>query len=255
MKMETLQGEKRLTSFFRTGGRKGMNLNESTDRNDSIKDLYNIFWVGIANYNFPVIKNHINNFCGEWTAYNDKFKKKFIKTFRPFVDSDEQCNLIWLKFKGNNGEVFGEWFFRKGACQLIDEETYTTIDPDNEDFKDASATSSEDEYPIGIQIKNWTNDITFDIFGKAGAQIVQTGSQMKREYHNFSYEDYYKEGAVRQIIFSTTERVFNKAMDVNNWLHDEHIEFIGPKTIDKYIQKFTKESFKREIEKHIISKL
>ena len=41
--METPQGEKRLTSFFRTGGRKGMNLNESTDRNDSIKDLYNIF--------------------------------------------------------------------------------------------------------------------------------------------------------------------------------------------------------------------
>ena len=160
-----------------------------------------------------------------------------------------------MKFKGNNGEVFGEWFFRKGACQLIDEETYTTIDPDNEDFKDASATSSEDEYPIGIQIKNWTNDITFDIFGKAGAQIVQTGSQMKRENPNFSYEDYYKEGAVRQIIFSTTERVFNKAMDVNNWLQDEHIEFIGPKTIDKYLQKFTKESFKREIEKHIISKL
>lgn len=47
MKMETLQGEKRLTSFFRTGGRKGMNLNESTYRNDSIKDLYNIFWEGI----------------------------------------------------------------------------------------------------------------------------------------------------------------------------------------------------------------
>ena len=97
--------------------------------------------------------------------------------------------------------------------------------------------------------------ITFDIFGKAGAQIVQTGSQMKRENPNFSYEDYYKDGAVRQIIFSTTERVFNKAMDVNNWLQDEHIEFIGPKTIDKYLQKFTKESFKREIEKHIISKL
>ena len=64
-----------------------------------------------------------------------------------------------------------------------------------------------------------------------------------------------KPDSCRQIVFSMTNRIWNKAMDVNGWLKTGLIEFIGPEQIDKYLLSFTKDKFKKQITDKIIKKL
>jgi len=253
--METIDNSYKCLVTFAHTGKRGTNLSDTPIRNKVLKSLYKEFFEKLVKWNFPLHNNKIKNFCGEWTKFNEKFHKHFNTVFRKQVDNDEQCNNCWLKFKGNCGEIFAEWYFRYGDCSLIEQKTYTTVDPNNENFTDASAVSSEDDYPIGIQIKNWVNEISFDVFKAAAAQLAQTAIKKKIENPNFDMDEFMKPDTCRQIVFSTTARIWNKAMDVDNWLKTGLIEFIGPDTIDKYLQNFTKEKFAKQITEKIINKL
>lgn len=254
--METIDNSYKSLITFAHTGKRGTNLSDTPIRNTTLKRLYKEFFTELVNWNFPVHNNKfIKNFCGEWVKFNNKFKTTFENKFRKLVDTDEQCFNCWLKFKGNCGEIFAEWYFRYGDCSIIEQSTYTTVDPNNENFTDASAESSEDSYPIGIQIKNWVNEISFDVFEKASAQITQTGMQMKIQDPNFDWNSFMKPDSCRQIVFSMTNRIWNKAMDVNGWLKTGLIEFIGPEQIDKYLLSFTKDKFKKQITDKIIKKL
>ena len=254
--METIDNSYKSLITFAHTDKRGTNLSDTPVRNKAIKKLYKDFFTQLVNWDFPLHnKKFIKNFCGEWTKFNEKFQKHFNKTFRKLVDTDEQCFNCWLKFKGNCGEIFAEWYFRYGDCSMIEQNTYTTVDPNNENFTDASAISSEDEYPIGIQIKNWVNEISFEVFTKAVAQITQTVIQMKTKDPNFDTNKIMKPDSCRQIVFSTTARIWNRAMDVDGWLKTGLIEFIGPDTIDKYLLSFTKEKFTKQITEKIIKKL
>lgn len=254
--METIDDSYKCLITFAHTGKRGTNLSDTPIRNTTLKRLYKEFFTQLVNWNFPVHNNKfIKNFCGEWVKFNNKFKTTFEKKFRKLVDTDEQCFNCWLKFKGNCGEIFGEWYFRYGDCSMIEQSTYTTVDPNNENFTDASAESSEDSYPIGIQIKNWVNEISFDVFKAASAQITQTGMQMKKQDSNFDWNVFMKPDSCRQIVFSMTNRIWNKAMDVNGWHKIGLIEFIGPEQIDKYLLSFTKDKFTKQITDKIIKKL
>lgn len=254
--METIDNSYKSLITFAHTGKRGTNLSDTPIRNTTLKRLYKEFFTELVNWKFPVHNNKfIKNFCGEWVKFNNKFKTTFENKFRKLVDTDERCFNCWLKFKGNCGEIFAEWYFRYGDCSIIEQSTYTTVDPNNENFTDASAESSEDSYPIGIQIKNWVNEISFDVFEKASAQITQTGMQMKIQDPNFDWNSFMKPDSCRQIVFSMTNRIWNKAMDVNGWLKTGLIEFIGPEQIDKYLLSFTKDKFKKQITDKIIKKL
>lgn len=254
--METIDNSYKSLITFAHTGKRGTNLSDTPIRNTTLKRLYKEFFTELVNWKFPVHNNKfIKNFCGEWVKFNNKFKTTFENKFRKLVDTDEQCFNCWLKFKGNCGEIFAEWYFRYGDCSIIEQSTYTTVDPNNENFTDARAESSEDSYPIGIQIKNWVNEISFDVFEKASAQITQTGMQMKIQDPNFDWNSFMKLDSCRQIVFSMTNRIWNKAMDVNGWLKTGLIEFIGPEQIDKYLLSFTKDKFKKQITDKIIKKL
>ena len=93
------------------------------------------------------------------------------------------------------------------------------------------------------------------MFKAASAQITQTGMQMKIQDPNFDWNDYMKQDSCRQIIFSITNRIWNKAMDVDGWLEKGLIKFIGPEQIDKYLLSFTKDKFTKQITDKIIKKL
>ena len=254
--METTDNSYKSLITFAHTGKRGTNLSDTPIRNATLKKLYKEFFTLLVNWKFPVHNNKfIKNFCGEWVKFNNKFKTTFEKKFSKLVDTDEQCFNCWLKFNGNCGEIFAEWYFRYGDCSIIEQSTYTTVDPNNENFTDASAESSEDSYPIGIQIKNWVNEISFDVFEKASAQITQTGMQMKIQDPNFDWNSFMKPDSCRQIVFSMTNRIWNKAMDVNGWLKTGLIEFIGPEQIDKYLLSFTKDKFKKQVTDKIIKKL
>lgn len=254
--METIDSSYKSLITFAHSGKRGTNLDDTPIRNTTLKKLYKEFFTQLVNWKFPVHNNKfIKNFCGEWVKFNNKFKTTFENKFRKLVDTDEQCFNCWIKFKGNCGEIFAEWFFRYGDCSMIEQSTYTTVDPNNENFTDASAESSEDSYPIGIQIKNWVNEITFDVFKAAGAQITQTAMKMKIQDPNFDLNAFMKPDSCRQIVFSITNRIWNKAMDVDGWLKTGLIEFIGPEQIDKYLLSFTKDKFTKQITDKIIKKL
>lgn len=253
--METIEDKKKSLITFKHTGMQGTNLVDSAERNIILNKLYKQFWNDLINIDFPEHDGKIKNFCGEWTRFNEKFQPLFLSTFMPYVDVKEQCINIWKKFRGNCGEIYGEWFFRYGDCAEIEQSTYSTIDPDNENFTDATAESSEDGFPIGIQIKNWTTEISFDVFKSAGAQITQTAMNLCRQDSNIDLNKYFKIGTCRQIVFSTSARIWNKAMDIDNWLENGLIKFIGPKDIDAYMQKFTKDKFKKQITEKIINKL
>lgn len=254
--METIDNSYKSLITFAHTGKRGTNLSDTPIRNTTLKRLYKEFFTELVNWKFPVHNNKfIKNFCGEWVKFNNKFKTTFENKFRKLVDTDEQCFNCWLKFKGNCGEIFAEWYFRYGDCSIIEQSTYTTVDPNNENFTDASAESSEDGYPIGIQIKNWINEISFDVFKAAGAQLSQTALQMKIQDPNFVIDSFMKPDSCRQIVFSLTNRIWNKAMDVDGWLERGLIKFIGPKEIDMYLLSFTKDKFTKQINDKIINKL
>lgn len=254
--METIDNSYKSLITFAHTGKRGTNLSDTPIRNTTLKRLYKEFFTELVNWKFPVHNNKfIKNFCGEWVKFNNKFKTTFNKEFRKLVDTDEQCYNCWLKFKGNCGEIFAEWYFRYGDCSMIEQSTYTTVDPNNENFTDAIAESSEDSYPIGIQIKNWVNEISFDVFKAASAQITQTAMKIKIQDPNFDLNVFMKPDSCRQIVFSITERIWNKAMDVDGWLKTGLIEFIGPEQIDKYLLSFTKDKFTKQITDKIINKL
>lgn len=253
--METIDNSYKCLITFAHTGKRGTNLSDTPVRNNTLKSLYKDFFTKLIEWDYPLHKNTIKNFCGEWTKFNIDFQNYFSSVFRNLVDTDEQCFNCWLKFKGNCGEIFAEWFFRYGDSHLIEPETYSTIDPNNEDYSDAKAISSEDVYPIQIQIKNWVNKIDSEVFEKAGFQMVITAENLKNQDKNFSYDDYYKTGNVRQIVFSTTNRIWSKAFDIDKILEKGHILFLGPDEIDEYIKRFTKEKFKKQITEKIINKL
>lgn len=254
--METIESKDKNLTTFAHSGKRGTNLSDTPARNLALKDLYKDFFEGLVDWKFPLHEGKtIKNFCGEWVKFNRKFKDKFHEGFRGHVDSDEQCSDCWKKFKGNCGEIFAEWFFRYGDCSLIEQDTYTTVDPDNENFTDASADSSEDGFPVGIQVKNWSSEVSFDVFKSACAQITQTAMSMKMKDPKFDMDAYMRPDSCRQVVFSMTPRVWNKAMDMGDWLRTGLIEFIGPTEIDKYMNAFTVAKFRKQMEDKIISKL
>ena len=86
-----------------------------------------------------------------------------------FNTTSENIAKVVSKFRGNVGEIFAEHFFNTGkGSEIVDCNTYDVVNPHNEEFIDAIGDDARGiTRKVGIQVKNWKNEITRDAFGKS----------------------------------------------------------------------------------------
>lgn len=84
------------------------------------------------------------------------------------ADLQASVDRVTTKFKGNVGEIMVEMLAENGILNFIKPGSYTTVDPDHEQFVDAEAV--RDGLPIGIQIKNYSHKkVEREVLTKAAA--------------------------------------------------------------------------------------
>lgn len=205
----------------------------STVLDDKVKELVTDFFEDLYK---TVTTCNITKFSTLWVQSCNKLNKKVVNDIRRYCQSkftsvgEEALNKVADKVRGNVGEIFAEQFFKSFGDEYdCDSDAYQPVDPHCEFKLDAQSCSSINKnIPIGIQIKNWSNPITNDIFISASYEDIVAFRSINPEYQR----EYLIKP--RQYVFSFTE-----AKD-NLWLDNERnagiVQFIGPKDIDKHSQ-------------------
>lgn len=139
---------------------------------------------------------------------------------------DDQINLITYKFRGNLGEIFAEAFFKNGlANEICDGTTYAPVDPNKERYVDADAMSNSTGLQMGIQIKNYNDELVAKkVFDKAGTEDslrIRTDKFLNKE-DKLTYIS-----SPHQIILSFTD-----ALDLFIDTYKDIVVFLGPRYID-----------------------
>lgn len=148
-----------------------------------------------------------------------KLRKKISTDFAPVNIESENVDKMINKFRGNCGEILIEKLVEVGYFSKYFK-NYIPIDPNHEDYTDASADELNGKGKIGIQIKNFnTTKIERTIIEKAA---IMDSIWIRNKKASLDY--------ISQIIISFTDRDDDyKIADLKNC----HI-FIGPKEIDNF---------------------
>lgn len=151
-------------------------------------------------------------------------------------DTKDDIKRVVIKFRGNLAEILVEAMFINNKFQGIGtSEDYIPVDPSNEKYVDASTKSSFDGMPIGIQVKNYDNNVRIndklgqihdkDNFCHAAAQhgVWINDSNIVSDEQLASYRS-----MPRQFIISFTDTSSKLVRD-----YEKTVTFIGPRDIDK----------------------
>ena len=142
-----------------------------------------------------------------------------------YEDAESDIDVVVKKFRGNLGEIFAEMFFTNNLSQYVDGSTYDVVDPTNERFIDATAVSTIDGLPVGIQIKNYdVSLVSKEIFDKAAAEDCYW-LRIDKKINDKDIITYL--ASPHQIVFSFTD-----ALDLFKDSHTDVVIFLGPKYID-----------------------
>lgn len=213
------------------------------------KDNYHNVFTGIATQfssgeKFVTFTDVWQEFCKkECTAVRRKVSDH-LKKYKPdggkLDDKDEESiKRVVAKFRGNLGEIFAEAFFREGyMANLCKVSVYNTANPVNEKYIDAESISASDGLPVGIQIKNYSDDQNSEkhvdpekIFNKACVSYLRGLYALNTDVDKLLYIS-----QPHQIIFSFTG-FGSKLIADSRKDYNKAIIFFGPNEINsKYLQ-------------------
>lgn len=165
-------------------------------------------WQNVIRQEVELAKNTIRKYIGDTARY----------------ESDD-INKVIHKFRGNLGEILAEYLFSNGEISYCQFGTYEPADPNNEEFVDATAVSKVTELLMGIQIKNYKEDlVSRETFVKACC--------MSDLYARESIED----EAAKLEYLSTPHQIIFSFTDARDNLKERYVKsviFFGPKDIEK----------------------
>lgn len=119
--------------------------------------------------------NKLGSFVDLWCKTCDNVVKKAFTEISKHVEHDEAgdwseaVEKVTTKMRGNLGEMLVELMAENGMLDFIKPGTYEPVDPENEEYIDA--TAKRNGLPVGIQVKNYSSHNTIDdiVFLKAAA--------------------------------------------------------------------------------------
>lgn len=169
-------------------------------------------WQKVIDDEIFLVENTIKKYIGDMVDYDEK-------------DIDDIIKRVTNKFRGNLGEILVEYLAVNGELDCCKGNTYVPVDPDNEEYTDATVISKVTRLPMGIQIKNYSKElISREIFDKARStadKFVRKAIEDKNEKIEYL-------SSPHQVIISFTDARAMLEDDFN-----DSVIFLGPRAIEK----------------------